>query len=729
MKKLLSALGVILILLAFQDSRNENKYVFDLKLSTSVSTQNTRMVPGNTFGKKVLQVDTKEAVAPSGIKNDVTISGSIFDLLCAQANELVLTNGTEEIRWDKANYLIIEVWHENAFDVTMNVLFYEKGRRKAAVVHDIQKYIPDSLRMICSVGILPFLKTQMIIPLNSLSGQNIFISRQPRQMKGTSFGFGINKNKIGKISLLVMPAQGPDFLPKVQIASVRIMENLPEPYPILEQTVVDSFGQWTRRDWAGKIKNEVGLKKAILAIESQAEKAQLPEEWNRNGAWEKKQFKTTGFFHTHYDGKRWWLVDPEGLAFLSTGVDCINGEVRTVVSGQQDLFEWLPATDDPIYRNSYKSKFGEFNFLRANLMRVYGANWSEKWQKINTGLLKKWNVNTIGNWSDKEFVRKALLPYVITLADYPSTGTKIYRDFPDVFSPEYKQKAIQYARQLATIKNDTLLIGYFLQNEPQWAFGANNLALEMFRSNMPFDSKKEFIKWLEAKYGDVNALNLVWKLELKSYKEMEILTLMEPPSKKAWDDLWIFSGIMVERYVEIVCREVKKVDNNHLNLGMRYNHISSDLCYKGGQYFDVFSINGYTNPGPPPTEEISRRTGRPVMIGEWHFGCAREGGLPASGLQATESQKERAMAFRYYLEQGFARPEVVGIHWFQMNDQAVTGRFDGENYNIGFLDVCMQPYPELTKAVSLSNSRIYRVATGEMQPFDKKIRKVPVIDY
>ena len=168
------------------------------------------------------------------------------------------------------------------------------------------------------------------------------------------------------------------------------------------------------------------------------------------------------------------------------------------------------------------------------------------------------------------------------------------------------------------------------------------------------------------------------------------------------------------------------MDPNHLNLGLRYAWISSDLCYRAGTWFDVFSINGYSYPGPPETAEIARRSGKPVLIGEYHFG-ATDRGLPSTGIQGAENQQARGEAYRYYLEQGFARPEVIGIHYFQWMDQPVFGRFDGENYNIGFLDICLQPYRELTDQAAVSHEVMYEVATGEVKPFDKVIKKSPQI--
>jgi hypothetical protein len=184
---------------------------------------------------------------------------------------------------------------------------------------------------------------------------------------------------------------------------------------------------------------------------------------------------------------------------------------------------------------------------------------------------------------------------------------------------------------------------------------------------------------------------------------------------------------MVRRYVDIPCDEVVKVDKHHLNLGMRYAWISSDLLYKAGERFDVFSINGYGY-SPPPTAEIARISNKPVMIGEFHHGAV-DRALPATGITGVISQNERAAAYRNYIEQGFARPELIGMHYFQWVDQPYYGRFDGENYNIGVVTIQNLPYPELSQAMRITNERIYKVGSGLEEPFKAEITKVPPIHY
>jgi len=67
----------------------------------------------------------------------------------------------------------------------------------------------------------------------------------------------------------------------------------------------------------------------------------------------------------------------------------------------------------------------------------------------------------------------------------------------------------------------------------------------------------------------------------------------------------------------------------------------------------------------------------------------------------------------------------VGAHWFQMYDESMLGRFDGENYNFGFYDVCHRRYEPLGAAARQSHERIYQVAAGEAEPFSDAPEYLP----
>ena len=70
------------------------------------------------------------------------------------------------------------------------------------------------------------------------------------------------------------------------------------------------------------------------------------------------------------------------------------------------------------------------------------------------------------------------------------------------------------------------------------------------------------------------------------------------------------------------------------------------------------------------------------------------------------------------MEQAAAHPAFIGTSWFQWNDQPNTGRMDGENYNIGLVDVTDRPYAELIAAMKTTHRRLLAVHGGKGVPFD-----------
>ena len=100
-----------------------------------------------------------------------------------------------------------------------------------------------------------------------------------------------------------------------------------------------------------------------------------------------------------------------------------------------------------------------------------------------------------------------------------------------------------------------------------------------------------------------------------------------------------------------------------------------------------------------------------MIVGEFHFG-ALDRGLFHTGLVATRDQNERAKCYRAFVNDCLDHPRFVGTHWFQWQDQALTGRFDGENYQIGFVTVTDTPYPELVAAARDIGATMYRRRFG-----------------
>ena len=62
---------------------------------------------------------------------------------------------------------------------------------------------------------------------------------------------------------------------------------------------------------------------------------------------------------------------------------------------------------------------------------------------------------------------------------------------------------------------------------------------------------------------------------------------------------------------------------------------------------------------------------------------------------------------RAYVTSALRHPNFVGVHWHQFGDQPTTGRFDGEDFQNGFVDVCDTPYEETVRPARAVGETMY----------------------
>jgi hypothetical protein len=450
----------------------------------------------------------------------------------------------------------------------------------------------------------------------------------------------------------------------------------------LEKPVVDEFGQWMREEWPGKVHSAAELK-AAWANEDRRLKQSDDFGFSPFGGWKARQERKTGFFHAAAVDGRWWLVDPEGYLFFSSGMDCVGWPDLTQVAGREVLFSKLPpGTTENV------------DFYAANAALRYGSAGGHasavpklNWKAQQDRRLKAWGFNTVGNWSDKAMFRNSALPFVTNVA--VGRSDRSWQGFPDVYSDEYVRSAERDAGlQCARFKNEPYLIGYFIGNEPRWPY--RNL-IDLILKDAQSSATQEFVKKALAQSGD--------SPEARN-------NLLETISRT---------------YFQLVVNAIRRADPNHMVLGIRWAGRAPDPVLRANDVFDVFSINVYRfNVPEAQVKHVYELVKRPVLIGEFHFGAVERGLAPA--LVMVKDQAERGVAFEYYVEHAAALPPVVGTHYFQYVDEPVTGRFDGENYNLGFLDVTDQPYPEMVSFAKATHRRIYQVHAGILPPAERQAK-------
>lgn len=597
-------------------------------------------------------------------------------------------------------------------------------------------------RICMRFGLLPHFKTRVCFELELLDNRTIYTNRTPGILKLVVHG---KRTDIKEVDRFEMGMEDCFHDVTVRFENFYLSDEKPTEYPIPDKKVVDAFGQWKEKDWPGKIHSPEELEKAIRSQEGPAEYP-FPN-WNRWGGDSTRKLKEgTGFFSTCKtpDG-RWHLTDPEGCDYFSLGPCGIHPGDVCRVDGFESVCDWLPDENDPLYGQFYHSgtvqrtaympidHFKTIRFTGVNLARIYGEQWEEKWEELSHHILMSHGINSQGNFSGlcQQQPDKTRLPYVRQLLNFPITKTLIFRDFPDVLSPEYEENSKAYAKTLEQWKDDPWLIGYFLRNEPEFNFVPNLVvADEVLRNPTDTYCKNGLIQFLKDRYGTVEKLNEAWGSAFCCFDALKnpipACTVEYPASEK---DLREYSRFLIREYIRVPAEACRKIDPNHLNLGLRWSKADNADMMVGWEYFDVFSINCYSF-DPTQDMDFACKAGvdLPILLGEFHCG-ALDRGLTATGLKGVENQHERAVMWRHFVEKVAAHRCGVGAHWFQYNDQFCLGRYDGENYQIGMVDICMQPHPELMEAVLQSASVLYQVKNGEVAPSEEMPKTIPMIGY
>lgn len=471
--------------------------------------------------------------------------------------------------------------------------------------------------------------------------------------------------------------------PTLEIRSVSLAKEDPGSDVLEKKPVVDEFGQWMHADWPGKIRSLEQARKEWAAEEAGLKAGDFG--LCKYGGYLNTKAKATGFFRVEQVDGKWWFVDPDGHLFFSTsstGMGAGGGDSR--LKGREDYFKALP----PMDQNPPPGRRPQGGFYTWNLQRRHGDAWRTKWADVLLRRLDAWGLNTIGNWSDSQLWDAGKKAHQVNLRGWGmETG---YMGMPDVYSEEWAKLVDKAAAaQCAPRKNDPWLLGYFIANEPPWP-GRESLIVDIILEKPPSAIQREAKAFLAQ--GDT------------------------PERRKQF----IYKAY--EKYLEVINAAIKRHDPNHLNLGLRFGGgLPPREMLLASKSFDVYSMNVYsTAVNRKVMEEIYATIGRPIIVGEFHFGVPGRGLAP--GLVQVRDQAERGVAYRYYVEQAAAFPAFIGSSWFQWVDQPSTGRMDGENYNIGLVDVTDRPYTELIEAMKTTHRRLYDVHSGKTPPFDTRPR-------
>ena len=262
--------------------------------------------------------------------------------------------------------------------------------------------------------------------------------------------------------------------------------------------------------------------------------------------------------------------------------------------------------------------------------------------------LDSWGINTIGNWSDGELLALGRKPYVITAVSRPDGLPYLSGGFYDTLDATFADRMREAVAAAASTPGSAVARA-----------ATDPMCIGFF-----IDNELSF------------------------------------PADSAY----------YEPYFKACKEAIDAIAPGKLYLGCRFKGLRNPdaLWNAAAKWCDVISVNSYVNSVAVFTEGsyAAPKFDRPVLHSEFHFGTMHRG-MFSAGLCPVGDQRSRGRNFRRVVEGALRHPLFVGSHWFQYRDQPLVGRSDGENYQIGFVDVCDRPYGKLTEASRATGETMY----------------------
>ena len=407
-----------------------------------------------------------------------------------------------------------------------------------------------------------------------------------------------------------------------------------------------------------------------------------PDGRDNYGGWNKLRFESSGFFQVSVRDGIWWLVTPQGNAFISKGVNHVS------------------------FRADHAPKLGYSPYQRA-VQQKYGSE--DAWAEAIVDRLCDWGFNTLGSWSSPSTFNRNM-PYTVNLNLATRAGADWLKGtVGDFFSEDFEQRMEATCQQLCGPRSsDPWLLGYFTDNELRWGAdwrGKLSLLAEYLRFPKDSAGRKAALKFLGQRYGDVASLNRAWGTNITSWDELN--GGEQTSGDEVRKDRTAWQEVVAKRYFATCKKAIHKADPNHLILGCRFAGQAPAPVLRGlRDHVDVVSFNNYGRAVPVETlQDIHRLTGRPIMLTEFSF-KATDSGLPNTrgAGRPVATQKDRADGFTRYVHGLIDLPFMVGFHWFEHTDEPKEGRFDGENSNYGLVTIEDRPWDLLTQCMTKVNA-------------------------
>lgn len=389
---------------------------------------------------------------------------------------------------------------------------------------------------------------------------------------------------------------------------------------------------------------------------------------SRFGGWLDLKTGNSGFFRVERLGERWWLVDPDGHAFLSIGLNHLSSfalrapeRIDEFLAKYRDEEGWI--------RNGLASDLKEWGFNTIGWTQEIAFRYAP-----HDPMKKADAVDPRREWGERfalvhdrawehERYRWAGLPYCHTLNflnaafyfDAIPFASEFAPQFPDVFDSAFEDFCDWAARmQCSPMRDDPNLIGYFYSDIPDWN-------------------------------GDVHSNHWLGEFDGTPQERDQCLHKI------------------AERYYQVCHAAIRRYDKNHLILGDRYlgqRHVPDYVLSAMQETVDVISVQFSLDFEAERTvlERMIALTEKPILMAD---------AVMPTSYCVPPTEYARGQAYQRYLRGALLHPHIVGVHFCGAYIRA-------EPRGWGIKSADDRPYEDLTKAFEEIHPFVYEIAAGKM---------------
>lgn len=440
-------------------------------------------------------------------------------------------------------------------------------------------------------------------------------------------------------------------------------------------------------------------------------------QFDRFGGWTQKRFGATGFFRVEKDSERWWIVTPEGNAFLSFGINHLH----------PDLWQQGYNTE------TWNSKL-ELNDLSGDKF----ASALNKWF-VDT--CRKYGINTVGVHNELAVAnfRGPSIPYVQTIefVIIPHYSNDVVdEDFVDVFSKDFLAHCDRMVKEIAEPrKDDPFLLGYAITDCPllteedcrmrtDTIGGAPRDArigwprrLRNLRANAP--GKQAYVETVRELYRDqISDFNSTYDTTFKSFDDLlgteswRVQTELSNANESR--DNTEFLKRVVAKYYQVARDSIRRYDSNHMFIGDKLNANTDSLdtvLPVTSEYTDIVFVQMYGRYDfqMAAFDRWSKQVDKPFINGDSSFTMITEN-MPRPYGPVADNLVQRA-EWANELFEIFARPDFVGWHYCGLIDTPNMIAHKRLRQHSGFLDGHGTPHKELAHVIERRSRQIYDIAT------------------